>query len=125
MKKTRTFLLWVAAKVSLTLILAVLCVACASSGDSSEEGQAFLMRGKQYASNGEYENAVEEYTEALLRFRRNSGDAAFVHQVRGNAYREMGDYDRAIADYEASLRIVPDNPGVMQALEEARQARAR
>ena len=121
--KTRTFLLWVAAKVSLALVLLALCAACASSGDSSKEGEAFLMRGNQYASNGEYENAVEEFTEALLRFHRDHGKAAFVYKVRGNVYRLMGDYDRAIADFEAALRIYPNDNITKQALEETRQAR--
>jgi tetratricopeptide (TPR) repeat protein len=65
---------------------------------------AFLDRGLLFASRGDYDNAIEDYTAAL----RINPDYATAYYNRGATYANKGMYDRAIEDYTAALRIDPD-----------------
>ncbi|MDR1325554.1 MAG: tetratricopeptide repeat protein, partial [Treponema sp.] len=65
---------------------------------------AFLDRGIALASQGEYESAIVDYTQAI----RLDPNYALAYYNRGVAYHNKGDYDRAIADYTQAIRLDPN-----------------
>lgn len=84
--------------LSLLLITTIAVLSCASADDA-------LDRGNEFFEVRQYEEAVEEYTEAL----RIDPEYAGAYYNRGYAYYLMGRYDRSIADYSKSLRLEPDD----------------
>jgi tetratricopeptide (TPR) repeat protein len=73
--------------------------------DPSKAAEAHSNRGLAYASKGEYDNAIAEYTEAI---RIDPQDAEAYHS-RGLVYRKKGENEKAIADYSAAIRLNPEN----------------
>jgi len=67
-------------------------------------GQAYILRGAGYARSGEYDRAINEYTQAL---RLNPNDALALYN-RGDAYNSKGEYERAIQDFTLALTLRPD-----------------
>jgi tetratricopeptide (TPR) repeat protein len=55
--------------------------------------------GKALAKQGNYEQAILEYTKAI----ELSADNAMIYQNRGDAYLARGDYDKAIVDYTIAI----------------------
>ena len=84
--------------LSLLGIITVVALSCASADDALDKGNEFF-------EVRQYEEAVEEYTEAL----RIDPEYAGAYYNRGYAYYLMGRYDRSIADYSESLRLEPDD----------------
>jgi lipoprotein NlpI len=60
-------------------------------------------RGQSYESNGNYDRAITDYSEAI---RLNPAPVFFTR--RGYVYHAKGEYDRAIADYNEAIRINPE-----------------
>ena len=58
-------------------------------------------RGLAYARQGEYEQAIADYTAAI----KLNPQLAEAYYNRGNAYRRQGEYDQAIADYTAAIGL--------------------
>jgi len=63
----------------------------------------FLDRGILFASRGDYDMAISDFTEAL----RLNPNMSAAYNNRGDAYAMKGDYDKAIADLTQSLKITP------------------
>jgi tetratricopeptide (TPR) repeat protein len=63
----------------------------------------FNNRGRAYASQGKYDQAIEDYNEAI----RRGPDYGPAFNNRGNAYLDKGDYDRAIADFSTAIGLKP------------------
>ena len=82
-----------------TIIVGSLALlSCASAEDAIKRGDDFL-------AAGQYEEAIEEYTDAIEIDPRQAG----VYNRRGRAYYEWGRYDNAVADYDKAIAIDPDN----------------
>ena len=64
----------------------------------------FLDRGILFASRGDYEMAITDFTAAL----RIDPNSAQIYTERGIAYSDKGNYDRAIADYSQAIRLAPN-----------------
>ncbi|GMO62750.1 MAG: hypothetical protein Ta2G_21700 [Termitinemataceae bacterium] len=64
----------------------------------------YLDRGLLFASRGEYDMAIEAYSEAI-KLDPNDADAYYN---RGIAYANKRDYDRAITDYSQAIKIDPN-----------------
>jgi len=64
----------------------------------------FLDQGIMFASKGEYDLAIADFTEAL-KLNPNLG-AAYTN--RGNVYFKRDDLDRAITDYNQAIRLNPN-----------------
>jgi tetratricopeptide (TPR) repeat protein len=62
------------------------------------------IRALAYLNAGEYEQAIEHFTQAI------ELDPAFseAYVSRGVAYHSQGNYARAIADYDEAIRLRPD-----------------
>ena len=66
-----------------------------------EQAEVFLTRGNAHADTGNYDQAINCYTNATqlnLRY-------APAYANRGNAHANTGDYERAIADYTTAIGI--------------------
>jgi tetratricopeptide (TPR) repeat protein len=60
-------------------------------------------RGIAYGELGQYQRAIEDYTEAI----RLKPDDAEAYYNRGNAYANLGQQPRAIEDYTEAIRLKP------------------
>jgi tetratricopeptide (TPR) repeat protein len=76
-----------------------------SDSDSMANLSVLFNRGIDYASKGDYDHAIAEFTEVI----RLKPDFAKAYLDRGNAYYNKKDYDKAIADYNALLRFNPND----------------
>jgi tetratricopeptide (TPR) repeat protein/serine/threonine protein kinase len=63
-----------------------------------------IQRGADYARKGDYDRAIDEYTQAI----RLRPDDAGAFYSRGDAYNGKGDYDRAIEDFTQAIALKPD-----------------
>ena len=81
------------------------CTRAINSGGLHDHDLAveYYNRGIKYASKGDYDRAIVDYTEAI----RLDPKYADAYGNRGNAYRDKRDLDRALADYNEALRIRP------------------
>ncbi|MBW4519775.1 MAG: tetratricopeptide repeat protein [Scytolyngbya sp. HA4215-MV1] len=70
--------------------------------------RVYLERGKVYAQIGEWQQAIADYTEALM---MNPDADSYVHGLRGLAWEKVGNFEAAISDYTQQLTIYP-NDGV-------------
>ena len=59
--------------------------------------------GRTFQINGEYHQAIEQYTQAL----ELDGQLTAAYNNRGNSYYHNGDTDLAIQDYDKALAIDP------------------
>ncbi|HEY7320736.1 MAG TPA: tetratricopeptide repeat protein [Candidatus Binatia bacterium] len=66
-------------------------------------GFAFYKRANAYTEKGAYDQAIQDYDQAL---RLNPGHA-IAFSNRGVAYARKRDYDRAIQDYDQAIRLNP------------------
>lgn len=60
-------------------------------------------RGDEYLQNGNYDNAISEYTQAI----ELDPSLSFLYFNRGIAYREKADYGNAISDFTSVIRLNP------------------
>jgi Flp pilus assembly protein TadD len=65
----------------------------------------FLDRGIMFASQGDYELAIENFTEAI----KLDPNFATAYNNRGMMYSKKGDYNRAIADFSQVIKLNPNN----------------
>ena len=61
-------------------------------------------RGVTYANKGDYDCAIEAFTQAIVL----NPDLAMAYSNRGGAYRDKGDYDRAIEDCGRAIALNPN-----------------
>jgi tetratricopeptide (TPR) repeat protein len=59
---------------------------------------------KVYLSNGEYDKAIEVYSEAL----KTASNPAYVIHDRGMVYAQMGRFEKAIMDFSKAIEINPN-----------------
>jgi len=72
-------------------------------------------RGNRYFNDGNYENAIAEFTSSLRVSQDLSGfERARSHVMnrRGEVFVAMGNYNNAIADFIVALRLDPNNTEV-------------
>ena len=73
-------------------------------GPSSGGAEEHLNRGIAHSQNGEYDQAIANFTEAIRL--DSTSAAAYFH--RGNIHLQTGGVDDAIADYTEAIRLNPD-----------------
>lgn len=99
------------------------CSRAIQSGQLSAANLAiiFQVRGAHYTGKGEYDRAIQDFSEAI---RLNPNDARAFYN-RGNTYGDMGEHDRAIEDFSQAIRLNPQyakafyNRGVTHAYKRA------
>ena len=90
----------------------VYCTAAIESGDFSDQDLAALFnkRGLAYASKRDYDDAIEDYDQAVRLGKRDSD--AFYH--RGLVHLKKNDSRHAIQDFDEALKLSPDNVAILQ-----------
>ena len=74
-------------------------------------GIVYIDRGSAYDDQGEHDQAIADYTNALELDPRN----AVGYFIRGIAYDAKGEHDLAIADYTKAIELEPSQPGAYAA----------
>ena len=64
---------------------------------------AFGNRGNGYQAEGDYEQAIVDYDQAI----QLNPDDPIAFSNRGNAYKSKGNIDRAIADFSEAIKLDP------------------
>lgn len=72
----------------------------------------FVTEGHKKYDRGDYEGAIEDYSEAV----RLDPDNAYVYSFRGDAHAKLKDYQRAIEDYTQYLKIKPSDAAAKRLL---------
>ena len=65
---------------------------------------AYQQRGYAFASNQSYQEAIQDYTEAL---KIKSNDPS-IYEQRAAVEMKMDDYDKALADYSEAVKLKPN-----------------
>ena len=72
---------------------------------SSNDVATHISRGDTYRDQGEYRQAIDEYTYAI----KLDSDNAYAYTVRGHAYSTLRQYRRAIEDLDRAIKVEPKN----------------
>jgi len=83
-----------------------------------------LRAGNDAFRQGDFEQAVEAYTRAIIAGDLEPEALAVTYNNRGVAYNELGDFDHAIADYQEALGLVPGDATTIRNLRIAYVRRA-
>jgi tetratricopeptide (TPR) repeat protein len=75
--------------------------AARDKGDKLAE--AFNNRGIGYRLKGDYERAIQDYTQAI----KLNAKFAAAYNNRGVTHDKKGEYDRAILDYDQAIKLKP------------------
>jgi tetratricopeptide (TPR) repeat protein len=84
----------------------VLCFPCRLVQLLPEDPSGYSNRGYAWRKLGEYEAAVEDYTEAI---RLAGSGSVRLHNNRAYCLAKLGRYSEAVQDYEAVLAADPAN----------------
>jgi tetratricopeptide (TPR) repeat protein len=71
-------------------------------GSMKAKANGYYLRGNVYFNNGDFDNTVTDYTEAI-----RIDPMAAGYSLRGSAYKNKGNYDKAIANYTEAIRLEP------------------
>lgn len=65
------------------------------------ESNAIIKRGKVYYDQGQYEQAIAEFDNAI----GVNSQSVWAYTFRGEAYKNLGRFDRALADFDKALTL--------------------
>ena len=87
------------------------CTALIDSGKGNAKGlsEAAFNRGNAYASIGDRDHAIADYSEAI----KLDPAMAPAFDSRGRIYSEQNQFERAIADYDEAIRLNPHYAGAL------------
>ena len=89
---------------ALCVLLAVTAIICGVDSIGAATNTATYSAALKAVVNGQYEKAVELFTEAI----RQAPEDYRLYNDRGVAYKRAGDLERAMADYAKALELKPD-----------------
>jgi tetratricopeptide (TPR) repeat protein len=70
----------------------------------STNAEAYLNRGLDYYNNGDLDNAISAYDQAI----QLNTNYAEAYNNRGQSYSDRGDLDHAIHDYDQAIQLNPN-----------------
>ena len=110
--------------------LGLLLVIGATATPVRAQGQEQFRAGQQAEEQRNYDEAFEQYQNALqadsnnvqymIAFRRMRFQAGAMHVDRGNELREQGNLAGALVEYERAAMIDPSSPAAFQSIEQVR-----
>ena len=68
------------------------------------DAHTFLDRGIAYDHNGDYDRAIEDFTQSI----KLKADDPRAFMMRGSAYQHKHEYELAIHDYDQAIKLKPD-----------------
>ena len=89
--------------VTIQVFISMLCISANCYAGSYT--QKVIERGNEFFQQGKYDEAIREFTFALMIGPYNSQ----AYYNRGRAFHAMGEFDDAISDYSIAIQIDPDN----------------
>ena len=69
------------------------------------DARSYYNRGEAYYKNGDYDNAIAGYTQAI---ELSLDSAYYAYLGRADTYHDKGSYDNAIADCTKAIKLKPD-----------------
>lgn len=69
--------------------------------------EEFVMRGTAFAEEGQFELAIQDFTEAI----RMKPDYSTAFYNRGLTHTKLENYDEAISDFTSAISLVPEHQG--------------
>ncbi len=69
--------------------------------NAAKESNAIVERGKVYYDQGQYEQAIAEFDNAI----GVNSQSVWAYSFRGEAYKNLGRFDRALADFDKALTL--------------------
>ncbi|WP_439695447.1 tetratricopeptide repeat protein [Mucilaginibacter sp. AW1-7] len=76
---------------------------------NSQNGDAYWNRAAAHGQNGDYQQAVDDYTTAMYFNQEDPKELSNLYQFRGRNKRNLKQYKDAINDYNTSVKLNPDN----------------
>jgi translation elongation factor TU len=71
--------------------------------------QEYAKSGATHHSNGEFDKAIADYTQAIQLDEQGAlGQAALIYRLRGDAHRRKGNLTPAMSDYIKAVKIKPE-----------------
>jgi tetratricopeptide (TPR) repeat protein len=80
------------------------CTALLHSDHEADWVAAYIARGNAYIGMGRYDQAIADFTKAILL----QPDSVMAYTSRGSAYGSAGQYDQAVADFTKAITLRPD-----------------
>ena len=78
--------------------------------DESDSSLGYKFRADTYEHLGDWENALADLNQAILRTQASSLEALELHFHRAAIWSELGELDAAIQDYETVVGLNPQHP---------------
>jgi tetratricopeptide (TPR) repeat protein len=75
-------------------------------GEKEMQFQIYSSRGDSWLNNGEYANAIEDYSRAIALLPKHK-EIKYVYNNRGWAWERRAEYDKTIEDNTKALLIDP------------------
>jgi tetratricopeptide (TPR) repeat protein len=75
--------------------------------DTSQEPSFYANRGATYLKQGQYQQAISDYSRAIELDPKN----AVTYSNRGGGYFELGKYQEAVADHTKAIELDPNQGG--------------
>jgi len=88
---------------AITIIIVIFMAIIITSVNCSEPAQEFIGKGQNYFVQGQYDDAIAEYTKAI----EQNPQCASAYAHRGIAYDSMGEISKAIDDFNKAIEIGP------------------
>ena len=91
--------------LKIVLLVIFISLGCLLSADSETKAERHLRRGNEHYSQGEYEQAIDEYQRVV----QINPNYALAYYNLGETYRLKGKLDDAIVFFQKGVEIDPNN----------------
>lgn len=75
---------------------------------ANEMAMLWFERGKAFVQSGDYEDAVNDFTQAI----ESDPNFADAYYIRGRVQGRLGKHEQAVGDFTKAISLDPDNAGI-------------